>query len=79
MGYVTQVTRPSSNRRNLLKAGAALAGDLVERGGQTAARRIAQAAQVDRMIKGLRAKTFAGDPWDALLQLALTIAKGDKR
>lgn len=36
---------------------------------------LSQSAQVDRMIKGLRAKTFAGDPWDALLQLALQIAK----
>ena len=36
---------------------------------------LSQSAQVDRMIKGLRAKIFAGDPWDALLQLALQIAK----
>jgi DNA polymerase-3 subunit delta len=34
-----------------------------------------EAAQVDRMVKGLRSKRFAGDPWDALLQLALKIAK----
>jgi DNA polymerase-3 subunit delta len=34
------------------------------------------AAQVDRMIKGLRAKAFAGDAWDGILQLGLTIAKG---
>ncbi|MGN6388052.1 MAG: DNA polymerase III subunit delta [Burkholderiaceae bacterium] len=34
------------------------------------------AAQVDRMVKGLRAKAFAGDPWDALLQLGLRIARG---
>lgn len=34
-----------------------------------------KAAQVDRMIKGLRAKDFAGDAWDALLQLALEVAK----
>ena len=34
-----------------------------------------EAAQVDRMIKGLRSKQFAGDPWDALLQLALRIAR----
>ncbi|MBC7454956.1 MAG: DNA polymerase III subunit delta [Massilia sp.] len=33
------------------------------------------AAQVDKMIKGLRTKTFAGDAWDALLQLALKVAK----
>jgi DNA polymerase-3 subunit delta len=36
---------------------------------------LAQAAQVDRMIKGLRAKQFAGDSWDAMLQLALKIAR----
>jgi DNA polymerase-3 subunit delta len=36
---------------------------------------MAQAAQVDRMIKGLRAKQFAGDSWDAMLQLALKIAR----
>jgi DNA polymerase-3 subunit delta len=34
-----------------------------------------KAAQVDRMIKGLRAKDFAGDAWDALLQLALVVAR----
>jgi DNA polymerase-3 subunit delta len=34
------------------------------------------AAQVDKMIKGLRAKAFSGDAWDALLQLALKIARG---
>ncbi|WP_322403089.1 DNA polymerase III subunit delta [Massilia luteola] len=33
-----------------------------------------QAAQVDKMVKGLRAKQFAGDAWDAMLQLALRIA-----
>lgn len=36
---------------------------------------LSQSSQVDRMIKGLRTKIFAGDPWDALLQLALRIAK----
>ena len=36
---------------------------------------LSESAQVDRMIKGLRAKDFAGDPWDALLQLALRVAK----
>lgn len=36
---------------------------------------LAQAAQVDRMIKGLRAKQFAGDTWDAMLQLALKVAR----
>ncbi len=35
-----------------------------------------QAAQVDRMIKGLRSKLFAGDAWDALLQLGLQVARG---
>jgi DNA polymerase-3 subunit delta len=34
------------------------------------------AAQIDKMIKGLRAKTFAGDAWDGLLQLGLRIASG---
>ena len=34
------------------------------------------AAQVDKMIKGLRAKSFAGDAWDAMLQLALKVARG---
>ena len=32
------------------------------------------AAQIDKMVKGLRAKTFAGDAWDALLQLGLKVA-----
>jgi DNA polymerase-3 subunit delta len=41
----------------------------------TLERALEQAAQVDRMIKGLRAKDFAGDAWDALLQLALAIAR----
>ena len=35
-----------------------------------------QAAQVDKMIKGLRAKAHAGDVWDAMLQLALKVARG---
>lgn len=35
-----------------------------------------EAAQIDKMIKGLRAKAFAGDAWDALLQLGLKIAQG---
>lgn len=34
-----------------------------------------EAAQVDRMVKGLRAKGFAGDAWDALLQLGLKLAR----
>ena len=33
------------------------------------------AAQVDKMIKGLRVKDFAGDAWDAMLQLALKVAR----
>jgi DNA polymerase-3 subunit delta len=33
------------------------------------------AAQIDKMIKGLRTKTFAGDAWDGLLQLGLRIAR----
>ncbi|TWC68299.1 DNA polymerase III subunit delta [Herbaspirillum sp. SJZ099] len=35
-----------------------------------------EAAQIDRMVKGLRAKAFAGDPWDALSQLGLKLARG---
>jgi DNA polymerase-3 subunit delta len=35
-----------------------------------------EAAQVDKMVKGLRAKAFAGDAWDAMLQLALRVARG---
>ncbi|THC40942.1 DNA polymerase III subunit delta [Massilia sp. Mn16-1_5] len=34
-----------------------------------------EAAQVDKMVKGLRAKAFAGDAWDAMLQLALKVAR----
>jgi DNA polymerase-3 subunit delta len=33
------------------------------------------AAQIDKMIKGLRTKVFAGDPWDALSQIGLTVAR----
>lgn len=33
------------------------------------------AAQVDKMVKGLRSKKFAGDAWDALLQLGLRVAR----
>jgi len=33
------------------------------------------AAQVDKMVKGLRARAFAGDAWDAMLQLALRVAR----
>jgi DNA polymerase-3 subunit delta len=35
-----------------------------------------EAAQIDKMVKGLRAKAFAGDPWDAMLQLVLKIVRG---
>ena len=35
-----------------------------------------EAAQIDKMIKGLRAKAFAGDAWDAMLQLGLKITRG---
>lgn len=34
-----------------------------------------EAAQVDRMVKGLHARQFAGDAWDAMLQLALKVAR----
>jgi DNA polymerase III subunit delta len=34
------------------------------------------AAQVDKMVKGLRAPAFAGDAWDAMLQLGLRVARG---
>ncbi len=34
------------------------------------------AAQIDKMVKGLRAKQFAGDAWDALLQLSMRVARG---
>lgn len=39
-------------------------------------RALQEAAQIDKMIKGLRAKAFAGDAWDALLELGLKIAQG---
>lgn len=35
-----------------------------------------EAAQIDKMVKGLRAKAFAGDAWDAMLQLGLKVARG---
>ena len=37
---------------------------------------LCEAAQIDKMVKGLRAKAFAGDVWDAMLQLALRVARG---
>jgi DNA polymerase-3 subunit delta len=38
-----------------------------------------EAAQIDKMVKGLRAKAFAGDAWDAMLQLGLKIATGGEQ
>lgn len=35
-----------------------------------------EAAQIDKMVKGLRAKNYSGDTWDAMLQLGLKIARG---
>lgn len=35
------------------------------------------AAQIDKMVKGLRAPKFAGDAWDALLHLGLRVAKAN--
>jgi DNA polymerase-3 subunit delta len=35
-----------------------------------------EAAQIDKMVKGLRAKAFSGDAWDAMLQLGLKVAHG---
>lgn len=35
-----------------------------------------EAAQIDKMVKGLRAKKYSGDAWDAMLQLGLKIARG---
>ncbi len=34
-----------------------------------------EAAQIDKIIKGLRASSLSGDSWDALLQLGLRIAR----
>ncbi|MEO7030929.1 MAG: DNA polymerase III subunit delta [Herbaspirillum sp.] len=39
-------------------------------------RALRTAAQVDKMIKGLRAPKFAGDAWDGLRQLGLMVASG---
>lgn len=39
-------------------------------------RALQEAAQIDKMIKGLRAKAFSGDAWDALLELGLKVARG---
>ncbi|GGC08711.1 DNA polymerase III subunit delta [Oxalicibacterium flavum] len=35
-----------------------------------------EAAQIDKMVKGLRAKSHSGDAWDAMLQLGLKVAHG---
>ncbi|WP_050461832.1 DNA polymerase III subunit delta [Herbaspirillum autotrophicum] len=35
-----------------------------------------EAAQIDKMVKGLRARAFSGDAWDALSQLGLKLARG---
>ncbi|MBX9902483.1 MAG: DNA polymerase III subunit delta [Burkholderiaceae bacterium] len=37
-----------------------------------------EAAHIDKMVKGLRAPEFAGDPWDALLQVGLHVASPAK-
>lgn len=37
-----------------------------------------EAAQVDKMIKGLRAPHFLGDAWDGMLQVALKIARDER-
>jgi DNA polymerase III subunit delta len=42
----------------------------------TLERALQEAALIDKMVKGLRAKAFAGDAWDALLQLGLKVARG---
>jgi DNA polymerase-3 subunit delta len=41
----------------------------------TLERALQDAAQVDKMVKGLRSKQFGGDAWDAMLQLALRVAR----
>ena len=33
------------------------------------------AAQIDKLVKGLRAKSLSGDAWDAVLQLSLSLAR----
>jgi DNA polymerase-3 subunit delta len=42
---------------------------------QTLEAALREAAQIDKMVKGLRVKVFAGDAWDALLQLGLKLAR----
>ena len=34
-----------------------------------------QAAQIDKLVKGLRVKNLPGDAWNAVLQLALSLAR----
>lgn len=41
----------------------------------TLERALQDAAQVDKMVKGLRSRQFGGDAWDAMLQLALRVAR----
>lgn len=36
---------------------------------------LSQAGEIDRLVKGLRSASFAGDPWEALSRLALSIAR----
>lgn len=36
------------------------------------------AAQIDKLIKGLRAKKLSGDAWDAVLQLSLSLAQSNR-
>ena len=36
---------------------------------------LGRAAEIDKLVKGLRAPKLAGDAWDAILQLALTLAR----
>jgi len=38
-----------------------------------------QAAQVDKIIKGLQVETLVDDAWDALLQLGLAVAQSDTK
>ncbi|MDL2283732.1 DNA polymerase III subunit delta [Oxalobacter sp. OttesenSCG-928-P03] len=43
--------------------------------GETLRQALQQAAQVDKIVKGLRVDTLVDDAWDALLQLGLTITQ----
>lgn len=36
---------------------------------------VKNAAQIDKLVKGLRAKTLSGDAWDAVLQLSLSLTR----